>query len=68
VAIRRLLYHLPDRHCDPALIKRYNHLVADMYEDIRVFIAMHYALSNRDGDFWKTARGENVVQIVCGGG
>ena len=61
MAIRRLLYHLPDRHCDPALIKHYNHLVADMYEDIRVFIAMHYALSNRDSDFWKTARGENVV-------
>jgi len=61
VAIRRFLDHLPDRNCDPVLIKRYNHLITDMYEDIRDFIAMHYALSNRDGDFWKTARGENVV-------
>ena len=61
VAIRRFLDHLPDRNCDPALIKRYNHLVTDMYEDIRDFIAMHYAISNRDGEFWKTARGENAV-------
>ena len=61
VAIRRFLDRLPNRYCDPALIKRYNHLVTDMYEDIRDFIAMHYALSNRDEEFWKTARGENVV-------
>ena len=32
-----------------------------MYEDIRDFIAMHYAISNRDGEFWQTARSENAV-------
>ncbi|MBK20469.1 MAG: tryptophan halogenase [Rhodospirillaceae bacterium] len=61
VAIRRFLDHLPDRNCDPALVDRYNHLVTDMYEDIRDFIAMHYAISNRDGEFWQTARSENAV-------
>lgn len=29
--------------------------------NISIFFAIYYALSNRDGDFWKTARGENVA-------
>ncbi len=61
VAIRRFLEHLPDQGCAPALIDRYNALTTQMYEDIRDFIAMHYAVSNRPGAFWETARSEAVV-------
>lgn len=61
IAIRRFLDNLPDRHCEPALISRYNTLTSSMYEDIRDFIAMHYALSNRKGAFWEAARSEGVV-------
>lgn len=62
VAIRRFLDHLPDRDCDPVLVDRFNTLITDMYEDIRDFIAMHYALSNRDDTaFWRDARHEARV-------
>ena len=61
VAIRRFLDNLPDRHCDPTLINRYNRLTTSMYEDIRDFIAMHYAVSNRKGAFWEAARAPDLV-------
>ena len=61
VAIRRFLDNLPDRHCAPSLIDRYNRLASSMYEDIRDFISMHYALSNRPGPFWEAARAEQAV-------
>jgi len=61
VAVRRFLDNLPDRHCDPALINRYNRLTTSMYEDIRDFIAMHYAASNRKGAFWEAGRSKEVV-------
>jgi len=61
IAIRRFLEHLPDRRCDPVLIGRYNALITEMYEDIRDFIAMHYAVSNRPGAFWEAARSADAV-------
>lgn len=61
VAIRRFLDHLPDRDCSPVLVDRFNHLNREMYEDIRDFIAMHYAVSNLDTAFWQAARADAAV-------
>lgn len=61
VAIRRFLDNLPDRHCDQSLIDRYNRLTTAMYEDIRDFISLHYAVSNREGPFWEAARSDDAV-------
>lgn len=61
IAVRRLIDHLPDRRMSPALIDRYNKSMTEMFEDIRDFIAMHYAVSNRPGAFWEAARSDAVV-------
>ena len=61
VAIRRFIDHLPGRDCSPVLIDRFNHLNREMYEDIRDFIAMHYAISNLDTPFWQAARADSVI-------
>ncbi|MBT5047762.1 MAG: tryptophan 7-halogenase [Rhodospirillaceae bacterium] len=61
VAIRRFIDYLPDRDCSPVLIDRYNRSITEMYEDIRDFIAMHYATSNLDTPFWKAARADDVI-------
>ncbi len=61
VSIRRFLDHLPGRDCNPVLINRFNHLTKEMFEDIRDFIAMHYATSNLPGPFWQAARAPEVI-------
>jgi len=61
VAIRRFIDLLPDRDCSPVLIDRYNHLTQVMFEDIRDFIAMHYAVSNLEAPFWQAARAEAAI-------
>lgn len=61
VAVRWLIDHLPDRRMSQPLVDHYNRLMTEMYEDIRDFIAMHYAVSNRPGPFWEAARREAVV-------
>lgn len=61
VAIRRFIDHLPGRDCHPALIDRFNHLNREMFEDIRDFIAMHYAVSNLDTPFWQAARSDTAI-------
>ena len=62
MSIRWLLDNFPDKACSPPLRDRYNGLVKFLYEDIRDFIAMHYATSNRDDTaFWRFARNELAV-------
>jgi len=61
VAIRRFIDHLPGRDCNPVLIDRFNHLNQEMYEDIRDFISMHYAISNLDSPFWQAARADTAT-------
>lgn len=56
MSLRWLLDNFPDRDCSPPLRNSYNGLVQTLYEEIRDFIVMHYALSNRDDTpFWKSA-------------
>jgi len=61
IAVRRFTDFMPDRGCDPLLADAYNASIASMYEDIRDFIAMHYATSNLDHPFWQAARAPDVV-------
>ena len=61
VAVRRFIDFMPDRDCAPPLVDRYNETTRQMFEDIRDFICMHYAVSNLDTPFWQAARSEAVV-------
>ena len=57
MAIRWFIDSFPDKDGNPALIDNYNHLVQELYEEIRDFITLHYRLSNRtDTPFWQAAR------------
>jgi len=48
---------LPDADCDPALIAEYNRRMTQDYEEIRDFVIMHYATTQRDdNDFWRLCR------------
>ncbi len=61
IAVRRFTDFMPDRHCDPVLVDAYNASIRSMYEDIRDFIAMHYASSNLEHPFWQAARSREAV-------
>ena len=48
---------LPDADCDPALIAEYNRRMTQDYEEIRDFVIMHYATTQRDdNEFWRLCR------------
>jgi hypothetical protein len=57
MALRWLIDFFPDKEMSPALARHYNKVTCDLYEDIRDFIVLHYATSNRtDTPFWIEAR------------
>ena len=48
-----LLTLWPDRSCAEPLSRKYNAAMADMYDEVRDFIVLHYVLANRkDTAFW----------------
>jgi hypothetical protein len=52
--LAQLVNFFPDRSFSPALAERYNRSVASMYDEVRDFIVMHFAGSNRrDTAFWR---------------
>jgi len=56
MAARWLVGYFPDKDVSPALAARYNTATRNLYEEVRDFIVMHYATSNRQDPFWKAAR------------
>lgn len=56
IAIELLLELLPDRRSNDALRNAYNRRMADLYDQIKDFVQLHYALSRREEDFWRDAR------------
>jgi tryptophan halogenase len=55
-SIMSLLEYLPDRDCNDALRRAYNARMADVYDEVRDFIVLHYLLAGREEAFWRDAR------------
>ncbi len=61
-AIRWLATYFPDSDFADPLRKRYNKLIGNLYDEVRDFICLHYALGNRtDSQYWIDAREELEV-------
>jgi tryptophan halogenase len=56
-ALELLTAYFPDRTLHETLIRSYNQAIADVYEEVRDFIVLHYVLSRRDDQpFWRDCR------------
>ena len=55
-ALKLLLEYWPDRGFAAAGIAAFNEEMAALYDEVRDFIMLHYALSERDEPFWRAAR------------
>jgi tryptophan halogenase len=55
-AVMLLVQYLPDRGLNDALRRAYNAQMAELYDEIRDFIVLHYVLAQRDEPFWLDAR------------
>ncbi|MBY6049133.1 tryptophan halogenase family protein [Vannielia litorea] len=61
-AVRWLVQYFPDTDYAEPLRGRFNHLVDELYNEVRDFICLHYALGNRtDDQYWIDAREELEV-------
>jgi tryptophan halogenase len=58
VAARWFVGHFPDKDCIPALADRYNELMNVLYAEVRDFVQLHYATTNRDEPYWVAARND----------
>ncbi|HSR56239.1 MAG TPA: tryptophan 7-halogenase, partial [Alphaproteobacteria bacterium] len=62
MALRWLIDFFPDTEMSPIVAEQYDKVVHDLYEEIRDFIVLHYATSNRtDSPFWIEARAESRI-------
>lgn len=61
-AVRWLATYFPDADFADPLRNRYNKLIGNLYDEVRDFICLHYALGNRtDSQYWIDAREELEV-------
>ena len=52
--LKKFLELFPDRNCSPALTRRYNRKMTEIYEEIRDFIVFHYCTTQReDTPIWQ---------------
>ncbi len=57
MSVRWLLAYFPDSDFAAPLRARYNRISTQLYDEVRDFICLHYALSNRDDSpYWIDAR------------
>ncbi|WP_172299552.1 tryptophan halogenase family protein [Pseudoruegeria sp. HB172150] len=57
MGMRWLVTYFPDKDFAPPLRDQYNRLTGKMYDEVRDFICLHYALGNRtDTQYWIDAR------------
>jgi tryptophan halogenase len=55
-AITLLVHYLPDGTFSEALRRAYNREMAELYDEVRDFIVLHYVLAQRDEPFWRDSR------------
>jgi tryptophan 7-halogenase len=64
-AIAKLLTLFPDRHCDPALARRFDALLAADMDNIKDFLILHYhATEGRDDPLWAHCRAMEVPDTL----
>ena len=57
MSVRSLLAYFPDKDFAEPLSARYNKVATQLYDEVRDFICLHYALGNRtDSPYWIDAR------------
>lgn len=62
MAVRWLIAYFPDKTYPDSLRNRYNEVAGGLYDEVRDFICLHYALGNRtDSQYWIDAREELQV-------
>lgn len=62
MAVRALITYFPDTSYPDPLRRRYNRQMERLYDEVRDFICLHYALGNRtDSQYWIDAREELEV-------
>jgi hypothetical protein len=63
MSVRWLLSYFPDKDFAEPLSARYNEVSARLYDEVRDFICLHYALGNRsDSQYWIDAR--EALQVL----
>lgn len=61
-ALANLVRFFPDRDFEPAVVRRFNDVMAQTYEELRDFLVLHYCLNQRtDGDLWPAVREERLI-------
>jgi tryptophan 7-halogenase len=64
--IAKLLALFPDRRFDPAERDEYNRQMAEVFEDVRDFIVLHYKVTARhDGEFWNYCRTMEIPESLA---
>ncbi|WP_071672782.1 tryptophan halogenase family protein [Nioella nitratireducens] len=62
MGVRWLISYFPDSDFPAPLRDRYNKITGNLYDEVRDFICLHYALNNRtDSQYWIDAREELEV-------
>lgn len=65
--IAKLLALFPDKRFDPAERDEYNRQMAEVFEDVRDFIILHYKATRRDdSEFWNHCRTMTVPDSLAG--
>lgn len=57
-SLRLLAANFPDAEISDPLIRRFNRLSGELYDNILEFIVMHYVTADREEPFWLAARNE----------
>lgn len=65
-AVTLLADYLPDRSLSPALRRAFNARMAELYDEVRDFIVLHYLLTRRNEPFWRDARSVELSETLRG--